>query len=1128
MSKINYKPEQATVIACENKNQLVSASAGSGKTTIMIQKIINLITKDKINIKDILVLTYTKASAEEMKQKLVSAIYEEVKNDKSLVKQIDDIETSDISTIHSFFQKIIKKYFMMLNINPNFELIDEVSGAKLKNQAMDKAIEAFSENNPQAFQELLEVFGSTRNTKKLKGLVFKLYQFLLAVPNKADWVQNVATKLYESVDNNPAIEILNNDLYFAAQHFIKVFKALQQQSVNFDEPDYVEYINEYLAALECVKKTPENFFVNASIFQNFSTKKPLSKKEDVMDLYNKIHSTKTDFKKTIDKVKEWSFTDEIELSKSLKKSKILVKSLCELTSVYEKTYFALKTEHNVLDYDDLEKYMLVLIENNDVKLALQNHYHKIFVDEYQDANRVQEKIIKAISKPNNRFMVGDVKQSIYGFRQAEPDIFLETLQEFSNNAVSEVGFLNYNFRSHKLILNFVNLVFSKIMNITTSKIDYSATSMFKWDEVYKDIENQHVPTVEIDIIQKPGKEKKPEPTKMYSVLDKADEKIEYSNAQLEAFFVAKRISELLGKKIYVAKEKRERIIDYKDITILLRGRGTYLDEFCAVITGLGIPLYANTSNSLYDDGDILVLLNVLRLAVNPKNDIALVSVMHSPFGNFTFSDLAKIRLASENNTSFYDAVMAYTENDEVYKKIQTLKEFLEAFEFNVEQLGIFKAYTEIITNSGFENFVLAKEDGIEKLEKIKKYVNSFLTNGYNHSAIEFLEFVENNSQNILAPDYTGGANCVSITTIHSSKGLEYPVVIMANAGQNFDISPEKEEFVVNQQLGLGLKDYNLETRQVSLSLAFTAIKKANKNNDFAEKLRLLYVALTRPQNHLIVVGTNIKPFSQITSDFQTLNQKSYLSLLVNSLSQEEIEKINNGENFETENYAVNVICGLSEPNFMNVNEITSQDVDNAALEEMKQYFDFNLEKTPEVQKTSVTALRQQFDNKTQTQALGAIDNIVDIGNAYHKVMEEIDFMAINSLSDVEKFILDSSIENVNLVNKEKIFNAITQIKSLNAQVFIKERPFVLYDNLSKSIKGLEDNETCVRGVIDLIALGKHNYLIDYKYTTETNVEKIVEKYAIQLDVYQKACSLAGIKVDKKYLLLLNSGELIEI
>ena len=1118
MAKIPFKPEQQAVIDCKQKNQLVSASAGSGKTTIMIQKIINMITLDKVSIKNILVLTYTKASAEEMKQKLVSAIYEEVKNDPKLTSQIDEVLVADISTIHSFFQKLITKYFMVLGLNPSFDIIDETKGIKLKAIALDKAINDYRKNFPEEAKNLFQTFGGTRNADEVKELVKELNTFLLAVPNQKEWLNKFALSLYESEDNNAGIAILNDELYFATQHFVKLFEKLQLESEACDEKGYVVLCNGILSQLSMVKSESEYFFDNCKVFLDYSAK-PLSSKTENVWLYEKLNAAKKSLKNFVDEVRKWPFADKNVFLKQLQDIKPIAKSLMDITVMYQDAYLEVKKQENVLDYDDLEKYMLMLIENKEICDEIRGQYEKIFVDEYQDANRVQEKIISSISNPNNRFMVGDVKQSIYGFRQAEPDIFLETMSTFSNESKSEVGYLNYNFRSHSKILNFVNIVFSKIMTNHTSKIDYLSSSMFKWDNNYKDVVGQDFANVEINIIQKPQKQEKPQPTKIYSVLDKTERVEEFSDAELEAFFVAERISSVLGKKIYVPKLGKEREIKYSDITILLRSRGAYLEKFCSVITGLGIPLFANTNTSLFDDGDVELLLNLLKLTVNRKADIPLVSVMHSPFGGFSFEELASIRLKGSDKQKFFECVENFKGNSAIEEKIQNFYKKINDFAFCVKNLGHFRAYSEFLEQFNFFEYLLEKEDGIEKKEKVEKFVNDFLSNGFNFDTHGFLEFVENNRLEIKAPNYTGGENCVSITTMHSSKGLEYPVVIIANANQDFDKNPFNHSIKLNQKLGIGIKHYDKETREVAPSLPFMAINRANKNSDFAEKLRLLYVALTRPQNHLIIVGTVSKSdFISFSSDFQITRQKSYLKLLLGALSEEEIEKINAGEDVVTEDYTVKIVSAKTEIGFTRPKEETVFPAKKELTSLMKKYLEFVPEKERAVEHTSVTALKNALAVDVETG--GNAENL-ETGILYHEVMERIDFERIGSLKDVETFLnQDKRYESL---DAKLLFNAIVKIKAIGG-TFVKEIPFSM-----KIILDGQTQETIVKGIIDLLCLGEENVLVDYKYTDDKNTENIINKYKPQLDLYQKSCELSGkIKINKKYLLLLKTGELVEI
>ena len=608
-------------------------------------------------------------------------------------------------------------------------------------------------------------------------------------------------------------------------------------------------------------------------------------------------------------------------------------------------------------------------------------------------------------------------------------------------------------------------------------------------------------------------------------MDEAEEREEYSDAELEAFFVAERISRLLGKKIYVPKLKTFREIKYSDITILLRSRGSYMEEFCSVITALGIPLFANTSTSLYDDGDVLLLLNLLKLTINPKDDIALVSCMHSPFGGFSFSQLSKIRLETDARQKFFECVQNFKGDKLIEEKIKEFYQKIKAFGFEVKNLGHYKAYSKILDKFGFYEYILQKADGIEKKEKVQKFVNDFLSNGFNFDTLGFLEFVENNYKDIKAPNYTGGENCVSITTMHSSKGLEYPVVIIANANQNFDKMPESHNIKLNQKLGLGLKHYDLEKRIVSPSLPYVAIQRANKSSDFAEKLRLLYVALTRPQNHLIIVGTTSKlEFVNGASDFQIARQNSYLKLILCALGETEIEKINFGEDVVREEYTVRIINGKTEKGFMQPTQVPKGLADDNLAKIMTTYLEFIPPQETAPIHTSVTALNGIMAEEVQ--AGGNTENL-ETGILYHEAMEKIDFNKVSSLQDVQNFL--NANNKFGYLNADVIFKAISKIKALGDFEYVKEVPFSMKLNINEIDKNAINQEVFVKGIIDLLCLANENILIDYKYTDDKNINNIINKYKAQLDLYQKACELSGeIKISTKYLLLLKTGELMEI
>lgn len=1138
MSKINFKQEQIDVLESENKNLIVSASAGSGKTTVMIQKIINLITQKNKKIKEVLVLTYTKASAEEMKQKLLSALYEEASKNPKILEQIDDVAVADISTIHSFFQKMLKKHFTILELNPNFTLVDENKVLKLKEKAMENAYEIFENKFANQAESLIEIYGKNRNEKTIKNLVFDLNKFLLAVDDPKKWCEDTAVKLYEqNFEKNLAIKILNEEIYLATKYFVSQLEKLQVSCAQIGAVKYVEHINVLLASLENIKENSISFFENNAVFSNFP-RITVYKDEDFMAEYEKFSAIRKSLKFFIEKVKNWGFCDIGFVKNSLEKIKFNVMAICNLQTIYQAEFAKIKLEKNCLDYEDLEKFMLKLVENKTVGDEIKNAYAEIFIDEYQDANRVQEKIINSICKPNNRFMVGDVKQSIYRFRQAEPDLFLEKQDLFLADELSEVMFLNCNFRSERKILDFINIVFNKIMTVQTSKVDYKNTSQLNGQADYKAIESQILPAVEINIIQKEKDEKKPEPSKIYRVKEHLETVGNYTNAELEAFLVAKKISEIIGKKIYIPAEGLEREISFRDITILLRSRGKYLDEFCGILSKFNIPIYANTNVPLYADSDILVLLNLLKLCKNSRDDIALASVMHSVFGGFSFNELAQIRLSGDKKAPFYDCVKNYQKNNKIKEKLDKFNKFLIDFEFNMVYQGIYFSLNLIIKQYDFETYVLRKKDGIEKLEKVKKFVSDFLVNDFNFDPYGFLFFAEQNFNSIQAPNYVSGENCVNITTIHSSKGLEYPVVIVANAGQDFTKEPFDAEIKINQKLGVGLKFYDKSQRKKFTSLAYEAILKRNKEESFAEKLRLLYVALSRAKNHLIIVGTTEKAFVEISNDYETKNQKTYLNLIVGALPESEIEDINASKNVENKNYSINIFKDNYEENFMENNRVVSGKENEEVIRIFEKYFNYKYpHKTNYAIKNSVSGIMkenepyisQNFSPKNLTLAEHLSENSAEIGSLYHLVLEEIDFNKVNKIKDIEDFIKTKNYENAEILSTEKIFESIVLIKSLPQGKIIKEQKFVMSVPHNEVVENGSSEKILIQGIIDLLILGDKNILIDYKFTNLTDESKIIEKYKLQLKLYKKSAEYAlNMKIDEVYLLLIKSSKLIKL
>ena len=1096
---------QDEVVNSFGKNLIVSASAGSGKTTVMIRKIIKGIIKDGIGVKDILVLTYTKSSAEEMKQRLLNAIYENAESNPEILSQIDDLPVANISTIHSFFQKEIKKYFYILGIDPSFSLIDELEIENLKAKALKEAMQQFYQENPLCYNKLLELYGNDRTDKSLQQVIKTINEFVSSLANGEVWLKNVSLSMYK--DEQKIQNFLNDSLCFKISSFISDANKILDEAKGQEK--YISYINGIISMLsETDKKLDFLYNYNKVLqisFQRLAKDEENFVYKEIIRLREKINVYKTS-------LKNLELSEE-NISSLLSESKNIVESVLNVYEKYNNIYENYKKDLNCLDFNDLEKYMLKLISDEKTLNSLKKEFKQIYIDEYQDANLIQEKILSQLSNGRNRFMVGDVKQSIYAFRQANPEIFLGIQESFKldNNSISLA--LNSNFRSRSEILNFVNLIFENVMTLLTSGIDYKNTSKFNPKAEYKNVSNTF-PAVNIEIIKRKEDKTDIVAPSVYSVKDVQIESQEEAVAESEARIVAEKISELVGQEIYDNKNIRK--IDFKDITILLNARGKYLDKFCSTISRFGIPVQANSREYLYSNNIVKIILNLLNLAVNVYDDVSLASSIRE-FGGVNLNELSEI--AEIDGNTLYEKMIKYNFDDKLQQKIKAFLKLYEDFNFEISSYGIYVALTNIINKTKF-----IQRFKIKDRNNITKFVNDFLKNGYNYDLVGFLDFAEKNL--VIAPAYTYGSNSVSVTTIHSSKGLEYPVVFLVNSGADLTKNATNNSIVLNEKLGIGIK----EMPDDKPSLVYDILKGLQKKNEFAEKLRILYVALTRAKNHLFIVGSSAGDFKKISNDYDVFKQKSFLDLVVGSLSGNHIKNINENLSIKSEIFNINIYESIN----FNLNSIQNKSLksDEKVKEILKRYFNFKYpfeKETSIALKNSVSRLVDEERGYSQNISPKYFyinehlkEDFSTIGTEYHNLMQQIDFN--------EKSL---NIEIPEKIDKNKILKAYQIIKDIlnktGSHNIFKEQGFMMYVNQNEIIKNGSEEKILVQGVIDLLILGVKNIIIDYKLTSILDNEKLVKKYKTQLLLYKKAVEKAfKIKIDELYLYNFNKFELIKL
>ncbi|MBO5884373.1 MAG: UvrD-helicase domain-containing protein [Clostridia bacterium] len=852
-----------------------------------------------------------------------------------------------------------------------------------------------------------------------------------------------------------------------------------------------------------------------------------------------------DKKSVFDRIKKYGSSQDYINSISVCKNTI--ETYFMLYEEFVNQYNILKSNKNMYDYNDIERLTIKLFENAEVLNSIKQNYKKIFVDEFQDANAVQEKIIMSLQSGSNLFFVGDLKQAIYGFRQSNSKIFERIVKDFNCDKQNSRSLsLNCNFRTTKPILDFVNSIFDVTMTIQTASLDYKQKSRL---DAQGDFKDEKSPCVELDILYK-NKLEKDVANKLYNMQD-IDIDYDLFDQNAEANFIAERITKLLNEEIYDIKQEKYRKIEYSDIAILFRTRSNQQD-FITAFSKANIPVVEDSNTDLEKTYDVEVLINLIRLSVNFKNDYALASVMMSRLFDFDSNQMLKIKNLG-NQKYFYDCVLNYPNNDEIKQKILDMLKTIEKFYNTAIFGGINKALINILQTQSYEYKILQEQRGVSRLKNIQDFVESFNSSKFNLCPSEYINLLEENTREQKVVASAGSNNVVTFTTMHSSKGLEWPVVIIPTLDSKFYHQPKSGEIVLNEELGAGVKFYDSQTRQKYPSVFYDAIDNYNKDNDFSEKLRLLYVALTRPKNRLIMVGTTDKlEYKKFVNDREVRFSPDYLSIIINSLNASDITKINAQQKgfcfLNNNNYVCNVVNQWDYIfKQIKVESVAKNVVDSEDVKKLSNYINtgyFNLEATKIAQKNSVSSILKQEDvfasYNSSPEKLLTSEHLVDVqknelGSLYHKIIEDFDFNVDISNTEIYKVInkikQSKTFSNnaINAIDVSVVAKNLKLLKDLTAGCsVIKEHTFVMQLPYSEIQNSTISDKVLVQGVCDLIAIGKNStVLVDYKYSTLSQ-NALKQKYNKQLYLYTKAINYGLNKsVDKVYILSLKDANLIE-
>lgn len=918
--RMKWTNDQQKIIDLRNRNILVSAAAGSGKTAVLVARIIALISEGEnpIDIDRLLIVTFTNAAAQEMRERIGKAIEEKVRanpENSHLQKQMTLIHSAEITTIHSFCLNVIRNYFNLIELDPSFRIADEAELTLLKSDVLGSLLEEYYEEGDNKFLKFIECFSSGKTDKQIEDLVLKLHQFSMSYPWPEQWLEGrKGTFSLKSIEEMKEMDWMKSFITYLESIVGDLVKRCEEAISLCNEVDGPKA---YLKALEDDYNLLMQFLnlkdyeEYEKVFDSLNFTRLSSKKEDGVNegIKNRVKAIREEIKKTIGDIKKnYFFQSTKEMFHDLVGMKEQMEVLIDLTMEFQEAYAKKKRDKNIVDFNDLEHFALNILtthtENGVIPSVAANdlseHYEEIMIDEYQDSNFVQETILNSISKERygrpNLFMVGDVKQSIYKFRLARPEIFMDKFHTYSTTDSSHQRVdLHKNFRSRTVVLDSINFVFEQIMTKRLGNILYDHEVFLypgaDFGEYMKGVsEDTELLLVPLDAAEEDGHEE--EETK-----DEAKEEEEYTKIELEARIVANRIKELThsehGMLVYDKEKKMNRRASCGDIVILLRTMSQWSSVFQDTLKAQGILAEADTQTGYFKTLEINTILNLLKVIDNPRQDIPLTAVLRSPIADLTSTELALIRI-HKKKVSMYEAALEYlskveNENDILSHKLSTFFDKLKKYRKWVSYLPIHELIEKVLEDTNYRNLCFAMPAGEKRkanLDMLVLRAIKFEETSYS-GLFHFVRYIEKLDKYDI--DYGEAKivgkddNTVKIMSIHKSKGLEFPIVFVAGMGKNFNNQDARGSLLIHPDLGLGPDYFDHELRVKAPTLVKKIISKLLVLENLSEELRILYVAMTRAKEKLILVG-GIKKLEEKLVKWSNVTKQEEKQLLYYQLS----------------------------------------------------------------------------------------------------------------------------------------------------------------------------------------------------------------------------------------------------
>lgn len=1187
---VKWTSEQQKVIDLRERNILVSAAAGSGKTAVLVERIIRMLTDPEkpADVDRLLIVTFTEAAAAEMKERIRGAIeqaLEERPEDVHLQRQATLIHSAQITTIHSFCLSVIREHFHILDIDPSFRIAEEGELKLLRQDVLDELLEACYINAETSFLEFVEKFGTGRNDKKIEEIILKLYDYSRSYPQPELWLDACVRSYRTGRDDGTGMEpaCMERVKVLVRQKTGDMLLILEEGLRLCGLPDgpymYGEMLEADSAVLEHLLKQ-ESFAGMYEAFQGIAWKRLSAKKDDSVDVdkRDQVKALREKVKKMMKDITAMYFYEAPEeILKDMEESADSMQVLTDLVKQFSEAFSRKKQSKNMIDFSDMEQFALrILTTEEEGRLVpslaaaeYQEQFLEVMIDEYQDSNLIQEAILTSVSTVskgrNNIFMVGDVKQSIYRFRLSRPELFMEKYETYSQEDSDRQRIdLHKNFRSREEVLGSVNFIFEQIMRRELGGICYDGqAALYPGASYDPQLDGQGRSLNRAELI----------------LVDTSDDGLAgETGREREARAVARRIKELLlSGRVLDKASGTYRAPRYKDIVILTRSIKGWADVFAAVLGEEGIPAYAGSREGYFETYEVSVLLDYLRILDNFMQELPLTAVLTSPFAGLNAQQLADIRNAYPE-LPYYEAVLEYAHAEEqggdLRKLLQAFLEKLEYFREMVPYTAIHELLWRIIEDTGYGLYIASMPGGAQReanVEMLVEKASAFEGTSYK-GLFNFVRYIEQLKKYDV--DY-GEANIadeqsdtVRIMTIHKSKGLEFPIVFVCGMGKQFNTQDVKGSIVIHPEWGVGIDAIDLEKRTRISTILKKVIQEEITRENLGEELRVLYVALTRAKEKLIMTG-GLPQAGEVLEQYREeqapggkilplpyyvlSGARTYLDWilpLIPRITEEVPLEVTVTDCLDAvaadtvEQQAESLARDILE--HWNTEHIYHKALRERLPEQLEYTYPYGQEQKLKLKFTVSELKKRAYLSEESGEELYEEPEIVPLlpeflkesaeltgasrGSAYHKLLELLDFSQDYDADTLEKEITNLqgegklSDEMAECIRIPDILaflhceSGLRMHKAARNHLLKKEQPFVLGVDAHEIYPDEATEETIlVQGIIDVYFEEDGELVVlDYKTDKVKTARELQEKYHAQLDYYAQALEqLLGKKVKEK-------------